>query len=97
MIDQDVLGQALYDVLYVLHRTYGTTKGPFEGSVVNEETDFCFVNRPHTSEDFEILERVEGVARDWMNDKRARDDGGVHLRGKPDGPAGARYENLEEG
>jgi hypothetical protein len=91
-IDIDELGQALYDVLYVLHRTYPNTTGPVAGIGGQAMTSFCFVQQPYTPEDSEILERVERVVYEWMQEKNARDDEGVHTRSRAADPGGARYE-----
>jgi hypothetical protein len=88
---RDELGQALYDVLYVLHRAYPNTgiTGGVEGRVMNT---YCFVNTPYTPEDSEILERVERVALEWMRDKNERSAEGVHKRSHAVDPGGARYD-----
>lgn len=70
--ERDALGKALYNVLYNLHRTYGSTAGPYGGIGGQAITTFCHVKDPYTDADQTMNDEADQVLRTWVRGKEER-------------------------
>lgn len=70
---QDRLGQALFDVLRGLHRTYGSTAGPYGGIGGQAITTFCFVDHAYDDEDQGMEDNAEAALNEWLIKKAKQD------------------------